>query len=379
MLSRRTVALLVLLPFAAGTAARGQGTGFSRLSQRLSEPGGYFDSDNLVSNETSYLHVIGALRERGVHGGAYIGVGPEQGFSYIAAIEPEIAIIIDIRRDNLLLHLLMKAMFHEAHNRLEYLCLLYGRPVPPQRSRWDDAPLDSLVAYLDRTPLDSALHVRQHAELMGRIERFGLPLNAEDRATLRRFHDEFAAAGLDLHYTSLNRVSRRNYPTQRRLYTETDLAGNRASYLATERGWRVVRDLQRHDRVVPVVGNLAGGQAMRAIAAYLREKHWPVSAFYTSNVEQYLFQFGTFGAFAGNVAALPAGLSSTIIRAWFLRGGGFQSASPGHFSTQQLHGFAKFLALTGPNALANGMIGYGNLLDDADDMVPAAPAVAPNP
>ena len=35
---------------------------FAALSARLSEPGGYFDSDNLISNETSYLHVLGKLR-----------------------------------------------------------------------------------------------------------------------------------------------------------------------------------------------------------------------------------------------------------------------------------------------------------------------------
>jgi len=127
---------------------------------------------------------------------------------------------------------------------------------------------------------------------------------------------------------------------------------------------------------VPVVGNLAGSRAMGAIAAYLREKHWPVSAFYTSNVEQYLFQSGTFGAFAANVAALPADSSSTIIRSWFIRGGGFPSAAPGHLSTQQLHPFAKFLALTRQPEFLNAMFGYGSLLDDADDMVPA---LTPNP
>ena len=65
MMPRRTVALLLLLPLATAPGAHAQGSGFSRLSLRLSEPGGYFDSDNLVSNETSYLHVVGALRERG--------------------------------------------------------------------------------------------------------------------------------------------------------------------------------------------------------------------------------------------------------------------------------------------------------------------------
>ena len=77
---------------------------FAALSARLSEPGGYFDSDNLISNETSYLHVIAKLREIGVSGGVYIGVGPDQSFSYIAKIRPKIAIMIDIRRDNLLQH-----------------------------------------------------------------------------------------------------------------------------------------------------------------------------------------------------------------------------------------------------------------------------------
>src|SRR5919109_3135190 len=57
---------------------------FARLIQRLSEPGGYFDSDNLISNETSYLHVLDRMREFGAQGGVYVGVGPDQNFSYIA-------------------------------------------------------------------------------------------------------------------------------------------------------------------------------------------------------------------------------------------------------------------------------------------------------
>jgi hypothetical protein len=80
-------------------------TTFAALVERLSESGGYFDTDNLISNESSYLHVMGALREVDVRGGAYIGVGPDQNFSYIARVRPSIAFIIGIRRDNLLEHL----------------------------------------------------------------------------------------------------------------------------------------------------------------------------------------------------------------------------------------------------------------------------------
>jgi hypothetical protein len=72
----------------------------------LSEPGGYFDTDNLVSNEASYVRVVPELVQRKVRGGAYIGVGPDQNFTYIAATRPSIAFILDIRRDNMLLHLL---------------------------------------------------------------------------------------------------------------------------------------------------------------------------------------------------------------------------------------------------------------------------------
>src|SRR5262245_4645916 len=71
---------------------------FSRLVRDLSEEGGYFRSDNFTSNETSYLHVVDKLRQLGATGGAYVGVGPEQNFTYIAKVRPRIAFIVDIRR-----------------------------------------------------------------------------------------------------------------------------------------------------------------------------------------------------------------------------------------------------------------------------------------
>ena len=93
------------------------GATFATQVASLSEPGGYFDTDNLISNELSYLEVIPDLRKRGVQGGAYVGVGPDTNFTYIAAIKPDIAFIVDIRRDNLLLHLLFKSIFGAARTR----------------------------------------------------------------------------------------------------------------------------------------------------------------------------------------------------------------------------------------------------------------------
>jgi hypothetical protein len=109
-------------PLAAGS--------FADEIASLSEPEGTFDTDNLISNERSYLDVVPALLAGGVNGGAYVGVGPDQNFSYIARIRPSVAYIIDIRRDNLLLHLLFKALFARAPDRVSYLALLTGRSPP---------------------------------------------------------------------------------------------------------------------------------------------------------------------------------------------------------------------------------------------------------
>src|SRR4051812_11779195 len=41
---------------------------FGRLVAGMSEPGGFFDSDNLVSNELGYLDVLGSMRSMQVGG-----------------------------------------------------------------------------------------------------------------------------------------------------------------------------------------------------------------------------------------------------------------------------------------------------------------------
>src|SRR5436309_966009 len=99
---------------------------FARYIDEWSEPEGYFDSDNFISNETSYLHVIDQLKERVKPGGIYLGVGPDQNLSYIVHTRPALAVITDIRRQNMLQHLLFKALFVMSSNRVEYLSLLFS-------------------------------------------------------------------------------------------------------------------------------------------------------------------------------------------------------------------------------------------------------------
>src|SRR5437867_7430215 len=60
---------------------------FGRYIDEWSESEGFFDSDNFISNETSYLHVVDLLRQV-KPGGIYLGVGPDQNFSYIVHARP---------------------------------------------------------------------------------------------------------------------------------------------------------------------------------------------------------------------------------------------------------------------------------------------------
>src|SRR6186997_2217647 len=94
---------------------------FWTLVTEFSEPNGFFRSDNLVSNETVFQHVIPPLQQTLGPVSAYVGVGPDQNFTYIAGLRPRIAFIVDIRRGNLLLHLMYKALIEMAPTRQEFL------------------------------------------------------------------------------------------------------------------------------------------------------------------------------------------------------------------------------------------------------------------
>jgi len=200
------------VPHSFGTARIGQlqatSTFASRIAQ-LSERGGFFDTDNLISNERSYLHVVPALRDSGVSGGAYVGVGPDQNFSYIAQVKPAIAFIVDLRRDNLLLHLLFKALFAMSDTRAEYLSLLFGRPLPDPPSEWRTADLEKIVGHVEGTQLADAALAALRARVDEKIKTFGLPLSDADFATINRFHRRFVTAGLPLKFQTTGRAPQR--------------------------------------------------------------------------------------------------------------------------------------------------------------------------
>jgi hypothetical protein len=297
-------------------------TSFAGLITQLSEAPGYFDSDNIITNEASYLHVASQLKKVGTHGGAYIGVGPDQNFSYIALIRPSVAFMFDIRRDNLLEHLLFKSLFVMSRNRLEYLCLLLGKPVPPDIDTWTGRSMSAVLAYIGQTPTDSITVAAIRRGSNERIAKFGVTLDAHDREMIDRYRAQFVAEGLDTRYSSLGRNNRFDYPSFGRLIMESDREGHLLSYLADENEFQYVRSMQLADRIVPVVGNVAGPKALKAVGAYVGAHGLVVSAFYLSNVEQYLMtRDGGFDEFARNVKYLPHDSTSVIIRSYFGRFG----------------------------------------------------------
>lgn len=341
-----------------------------RLVTGLSEPGGTFDTDNLISNETGYLHVLGALRRLGVEGGAYVGVGPDQNFSYMAQVRPELAFLVDIRRDNLLQHLLFRALFEQADTRVEYLSLLHGRRAPEEPGRWLEASAEELVEHVRNAPggPGSAEADAARSTVDASLASLPLPLSDEDRATIRRFHGEFIRYGPDLRFTSHGRPPRPYYPTYAQLVTARDLEDERGSYLAREEDWRWLADLHARNRVVPVVGDLAGGHALKAIGDEARRRGLSISVLYVSNVEFYLWGDGTFPRFAVNVASLPIDERAVLVRSHFPNiGPRHPHAVPGSYSTQTLQTLESF----GRSVEEGGWVSYWDLVTrDAVDPRP---------
>jgi hypothetical protein len=331
---------------ATARAQRATDSSFAALVARLSENAGYFDSDNIISNEESYLQITTQLSKVGTHGGVYVGVGPDQNFSYIALIRPSIAFMLDIRRDNLLEHLLFKSLFGLSRNRAEFLSRLFGKPVPPDIDKWTGRPVASIIAHIDRIATDSAAVAETRRLSNERITSFGIPLDSHDRVMIDRYRAEFIADGLDTRYSSIGRNNRMDYPTFRQLMLATDRNGRAASYLSEEEPFQFVRSMEARDLIVPVVGNVAGDKAVKAIGQYATEHHLTVSAFYLSNVEQYLLgRDGGFEEWARNVVALPRDSGSVIIRSYFGRLGMVHPLyvpGPGNISTSMIETIDSF-------------------------------------
>jgi hypothetical protein len=321
---------------------------FSRIIQQFSEEGGYFQSDNFTSNETAYLHIVSRFREMGVADGAYIGVGPEQNFTYIAKIHPRIAFIVDIRRQAVIQHLMYKAIFHLAETRAQFLAWLFSKPIPGPNALKSNVPVEDLIEYATRFPATDASFQANLATIRRTIEReFRFPLSPEDMDSLRYIYSAFFYGNLNISF----RFGTRGYPSTWRggfpglqdLILATDENGKKGNFLADEADYQFVRTLHRQNRIIPVVGDFSGSKALASVGGYLRRNGYTVSAFYTSNVEQFLFGNNVYARFAENVRKLPMNENSVFIRAVRSGWDRHPAALPGHRMTPMLQRLSVFL------------------------------------
>ena len=315
---------------------------FIQYIEQWSEPEGYFDTDNFISNETSYLHVIPELQKRTTAGGVYIGVGPDQNFSYIARTKPSLAIIIDIRRQNMLQHLFLKALFELSATRAEYLARFFAREIPSV------SPASSLPVVLQavrQSRTSEALYQRDLAALNQKIRDMGLPLSADDMSKVEYIYSSFHREGLDLRFSSLGRNNASQYPTFESLLLQTDRSGKFQNYLADEASFLWMKQFEAENRLIPITGDFSGPHAFKTVGAFLSKSGQKVSTFYTSNVEYYLFDMTSWPQYIQNVRALPMQENAVFIRAYFNGAGpSHPQAVSGHRSTSLVQDVASFLS-----------------------------------
>jgi hypothetical protein len=279
---------------------------FARLVNTLSDPETGPPADNLISNEDSFPRVASALARLAPPGSAYLGVGPDQNLTYIAQAHPRLAVILDHRRRNLLLHLLHKALMTLAPDRATYLSLITARA--PLRPVGPTSTAAEIVAAFATAPFDRDRLRKAVAAVEASLKPLGVvsDLEWDDLATIQA---KLAGPGLDTRFLAL-----RMYPNFGHLIQVASRDGSPGHFLADEALYRSVRDAQRNDRVVPIVGDFASATALPRLGDTLRGRNVSIGVIYVSDVEFFLLRAGTFAAYAANLARLPWADGAIIVR-----------------------------------------------------------------
>jgi hypothetical protein len=295
---------------------------FWKLSRELSEADGDFRSDNLVSNEIYFQTIIPELVSVTKPDRVYLGVGPEQNFTYITALKPRMVFIIDVRRGNMHTQLMYKALFEMSKDRAEFVSQLFSKKRPGGLNTKTSAQ-DLFSAFVPVETSEALYKENLQAIQDHLVKKRQLPLSADDLKGIEWVYYHFYWYGPGLTYSSSSGGSGGgNFVNFQSLMVADDGMGMARSFLANEENFLYMKALHTKNLLVPVVGNFGGPKAIRSVGAYLKARNAVVSAFYLSNVEQYLQQEGIWMNFCGNVAHLPLDASSTFIYSQRAGGGG---------------------------------------------------------
>jgi hypothetical protein len=319
-LRRLSLALALGVVLAAGLAAdtlpgRVSDEEFWRMATDFSERAGTFPSDNLLSNERWFQHVLPTLVQKAKQSGVYVGVGPEQNFTYIVALKPKMAFIVDIRRGNFDIQLIYKALFEMSADRADFVARLFSRPRPDGLTAKSTA--DEIFTAVANVQATDTLYSRNMRAIMNHLTKVHqFQLSSADILRMQHIYNAIFVYGPSIQYSTTTNAGRRltKEPTYADLMKAADQGGFEHSFLATEDAFAWMKTFESENRLVPVMGDLAGPKALRAVGEYLNGKGATVSAFYLSNVEEYLKQDGKQKTFCANAATLPLDDSSTFIR-----------------------------------------------------------------
>jgi hypothetical protein len=302
----------------AQTSFRLSDAEFRALVTRLSEPGGTFVTENIVSNEIAFQDVLPELQRR-TRQGAYIGVAPEQNLSYIAALKPPIAFIVDLQRGNLLLQLLYKALVETSSDRADFMSHLFARARPAGVN--GQASAADLFAAYRSVRVSTPLAATTLSAVLGRLNGHGFSLSAADRRGIEKIHRAIYEGGPDLRGDFGRNVAIPSWvPSYAEMLSQADPNGVNQSFLGSEANFSTLKAYESDNLIVPVVGDFAGDKALKAVGEYVRGRGITVGTFYTSNVEDYLFRSDAWTRFFRNVASLPLDDDSMFVRTYFTSG-----------------------------------------------------------
>jgi hypothetical protein len=240
-------------------------------------------------------------------------------------------------------HLWLKSLFAMSSSRVEFLSFLFSRQ-PPKVTR--DVSFQELLEAVRASRTDAGLFKKNLAAVDNLLlNKYKLALSSDDLAKIEYVYETFWKEGLDLRFSSIGRGNASMYPSFEEILLETDRQGRQENYLSSEESFQWLRKFQAENRLIPIVGDFAGSHAFKAVGAFLKANGLTVSAFYTSNVEFYLFGSPNWTRYVANLRALPLDRQSIFIRAYFPTYGRPHPLNvPGHRSTSLVSPILPFLA-----------------------------------
>jgi hypothetical protein len=311
--------LAAALATAQTVPARISDAEFRTLIAGLSEPGGTFVTDNIISNEVAFQDVLPELQRRDRQG-AYIGVAPEQNLSYVAALKPPIAFIVDLQRGNLLLQLMYKALVEMSADRADFLSRLFARPRPAGPGA--DTSAAGLFTAFASVPRSQALATATLRAILDRLTgAHGVKLSDADRQGIGTTYRAISQGGPNLRGDFGRSAAIPSWvPSYAEMMSQADPNGRNQSFLGSESSFATLKMYEANNLIVPVVGDFAGDKALKGVGDYLRRRGLTVGTFYTSNVEDYLFRSDAWKGFFRNIQALPLDDQSMLVRTYFTQG-----------------------------------------------------------